>query len=67
LGNRARAGDIRKSILDYTVRHWKERGPNAYFGGLVLERSGDAAKAREIFKWATPPQPEVLAAIKKLR
>jgi tetratricopeptide (TPR) repeat protein len=67
LGNRARAGDIRKSILDYTVRHWKERGPNAYFGGLVLERSGDAAKAREIFKWATPPQPEVLAAIKELR
>jgi len=67
MGNKARAMEIRKSILAYTDRHGAERGPNSYFGALALERAGEAAKAREIFKWATPPQPEILAAIKKLK
>jgi hypothetical protein len=67
LGNKSRAEAIRKSILDYSYKHWDERGPGSYFGALVLERSGDEAKAREIFKWATPPQPEVLASLKRLK
>jgi tetratricopeptide (TPR) repeat protein len=65
IGNKARSEEIRKTILDYTIKHWDERGPNSYFGALALERSGETAKAREIFKWAQKPQPEVLAAIRK--
>lgn len=67
MGHEARAMEIRRSILDYTDRHGAERGPNSYFGALVLEQAGETAKAREINKWATPPQPEILAAIKKLK
>jgi Flp pilus assembly protein TadD len=65
LRNPSRAEELRKAILDYTEKHGDERGPHSYFGALVLENSGESAKAREIFKWAQPPQPEVLAAIGK--
>jgi tetratricopeptide (TPR) repeat protein len=67
MGNTARAGEIRKAILDYTERHGDERGPNSYFGALALEKVGESGKALEIFKWAQPPQPEILEAIKKIR
>lgn len=66
LRNSARAEELRKTILEYTEKHGDERGPHSYFGALVLEKSGESAKAREIFKWAQPPQPEILEAIKKL-
>jgi tetratricopeptide (TPR) repeat protein len=66
LRNPARAEELRKAILEYTEKHGDERGPHSYFGALVLEKSGERAKAREIFKWAQPPQPEILEATKKL-
>jgi tetratricopeptide (TPR) repeat protein len=66
MGDAAQAERIRKSILDYTLRHGDETGPNAYFGALVLERSGESAKARELFKAAQKPGPEILAVIEKL-
>lgn len=65
LGNTAKAGGIRNAVRDYSLEHWDERGPNAYFGGLVLERMGEKAKARELFKTAPAPEPEILAAVRK--
>jgi tetratricopeptide (TPR) repeat protein len=67
MGNKTRAEEIRRAILDYTLKHWEERGPNDYFGGLALQHFGEAAKARELFKAAQAPQPEILEAIKKFR
>ena len=66
MGNAARANELRKGIRDYSLRHRDERGPGAYFGGLVLERLGDRASSRELLKTAAAPDPEVLAALKKL-
>jgi tetratricopeptide (TPR) repeat protein len=65
LGNRKRAEEIRKTILHYTIEHWKEPGPGAYFGALVLEITGDTVRARELFKGAPQPQTAVLAAVRR--
>jgi tetratricopeptide (TPR) repeat protein len=65
MGNRAKADEIRRAVVDYSFKHWEEHGPNAYFGGLVLERSGETAQARELFKTAPAPEPKILAAVKQ--
>jgi tetratricopeptide (TPR) repeat protein len=65
LGNKVRADEIRRVIRDYSLKHWDESGPGAYFGGLILERTGDPAKGRELLKAAAAPAPDVLAALKK--
>lgn len=65
IGNRVKADAIRNAVRDYSLKHWDERGPNAYFGGLVVERMGEKAKARELFKTAPAPEPEILAAVRK--
>ncbi|MGA2533641.1 MAG: DUF5107 domain-containing protein [Candidatus Aminicenantales bacterium] len=65
MGNGPTARDIRKAIRAYTLEHWDEPGPNAYIGALVLDGSGEPAKARELFKKAQVPEPEILEAIRK--
>ncbi|HYA48964.1 MAG TPA: DUF5107 domain-containing protein, partial [Burkholderiales bacterium] len=65
LGNAAQARGIRNAIRGYSLKHWNERGPDAYFGALVLEQMGEEARARQLFKTAAAPGPEILAALKK--
>ncbi len=65
MGNAAKAGELRKSIREYSLKHRDERGPGAYVGGLVLERLGDTAAGRELLKTAAAPDAEILAALKK--
>lgn len=65
MGNPARANELRRAVRDYTLKNWQDRGPNAYIGGLVLERLGDTARARELLRTAQPPEPGILAAIRR--
>ncbi len=65
MGNGVKAGELRQAVRDYTLKHREDRGPNAYIGGLVLERSGDTAMARELLRTAQQPEREILEAVRK--
>jgi len=65
MGEKEKAEEKRNAVLDYTLKNWKNRGPNAYFGGLVLRKIGEQEKARELTDPGFPSK-EILGVIKKL-
>ena len=60
-GHPARAVELRRAVLDFTLAHWDERGPGAYCGALVLEAAGRRAEAAGLFR--AVPRPEILSKI----
>ncbi len=67
LGDKDGAARLRKAVADFTRAHPKERGPNAYFGALVLQASGDYRLSREVLKSSTPPSKALVDAATKWR
>ena len=65
MGDPARAAELRRAVRDYTLKNLDDRGPNAYIGGLVLERLGETGRARELLRTAQQPEPEILEAVKR--
>jgi tetratricopeptide (TPR) repeat protein len=65
MGEKGKAEASRKAVLEYTLRTWPASGPNAYLGGLILQRAGEKAKAREVLSTAKPSKEiiEILKAI----
>ncbi len=66
LGDKPGADKARQAVLDFTLNNWNERGPGAYFGALLLERTGQRAKAGELLK-AVPPPHDILNKLKAVR
>jgi tetratricopeptide (TPR) repeat protein len=68
LGEKEKASALREAVRDYTLSRESDSSPNAYFGGLVLERLGrreDRLKARELLGRGAPA-PEVLSLLREL-
>jgi tetratricopeptide (TPR) repeat protein len=65
LGQRDKAREALKSVSDYTLRNPDSRGPNAYYGGLALQKLGEPEKARKILEKATLPPREILDLIRR--
>lgn len=55
LGQRERVREALKAVYDYTLKNLEMRGPNAYYGGLALQRFGDAEKAARVLVRAAVP------------
>ncbi len=54
MGDKAGADKMKKDILSYTEKHADKPGPNSWFAGLVLERSGRKAEARRLLDGPRP-------------
>ncbi len=65
MGRVTRVVELRGAIRDYTLKNWRDRGPGAYIGALVLERLGDTARSRELLRTAQQPEAEILDAVRK--
>ncbi|MBN2265621.1 MAG: DUF5107 domain-containing protein [Candidatus Aminicenantes bacterium] len=68
VGEKDKASALRESIREYTLAHWDEARPDAYFGGLVMQRLGrreDRLRARELLGRPKPPA-EVLEVLRAL-
>jgi tetratricopeptide (TPR) repeat protein len=65
MGEKGKEEACRKAVLEYTLRNWPASGPNAYLGGLILQRAGEKAKAGEVLSTAKPSKEiiEILKAI----
>jgi len=50
MGNRDKAEEIKKAILDYTLEHLSAQGDNQYFGGMALVDFGERNQGRELMR-----------------
>jgi len=65
LGQRDRAREVLKAVYDFTLKNLDGRGPNAYYGGLALQRFGDKENARKVLERAAVPSREILDLIRR--
>jgi hypothetical protein len=65
MGEKGKAEASRKAVLEYTLRTWPASGPNAYLGGLILQRAGEKAKAGEVLSTAKPSK-EIIDILKAI-
>jgi tetratricopeptide (TPR) repeat protein len=64
LGEADRAEAAFQAVVGFTLKFPESRGTGAYFGSLALRRAGQAQKAAEVDKRASPPPKEILEIIK---
>ena len=50
LGNREKAEEMKKAVVDYTLEHLSSQGENQYFGGMALIDLGERRQGRELMR-----------------
>jgi len=66
LGDKNKAGELKKSVCDYTLKNWGIQRKNQYYGGLVLIEFGDKDRAKPLLDGKMPSK-EILDLIKEMK